>query len=219
MSPACALDHLVVIAPALDAGVRFVEQSLGCVMQAGGQHVRMGTHNALLKIGEQTYLEVIAVDPTLPPATRSRWFGLDALSPSQKPRLATWVMRTADMESTLHSAHFDFGPVQPMSRGALNWLITIPDDGGLLCDGLMPSLIQWKTESLPASRLPDSSVSLVRLELHHPRAHELQNCLQRCHLEGPITFHSSPESVTPALKAVLQTPKGLVVLSSHEEST
>jgi hypothetical protein len=219
MSTVCALDHLVVIAPALDAGVRFVEQSLGCVMQAGGQHVRMGTHNALLKIGEQSYLEVIAVDPTLPAATRSRWFGLDTLSPSQKPRLATWVMRTPDMESTLHSAHFDFGPVQPMSRGALNWLITIPDDGCLLCHGLMPSLIQWKTETLPASRLPDSGVSLVHLELYHPRIPDLQDCLQRCHLEGLVTFHSCPESATPALKAVLQTSRGIVVLSSHEESS
>ena len=86
-----AIDHLVVTAPTLASGIQYVEQSLGCKMQPGGQHSRMGTHNAILKIGADCYLEVISIDPDAEPPQRKRWFELDTLLPETRPRLATWV--------------------------------------------------------------------------------------------------------------------------------
>lgn len=215
MSAVCVLDHLVVTAPTLDAGVRYIEQTLGCSMHPGGQHVRLGTHNALLRIGEDCYLEVIAIDPSAVPVSRTRWFDLDSQSAEHSvPRLATWVMRTPDIVATLAKTHFDFGPVEPMCRGALEWLITIPEDGRLLCEGIMPSLIEWKSPDLPASRLPLSGVSLTRLELHHPEIHTAQSQLAQCGLQGPVTFHSSPSSGTTELRAVFETARGTIVISS-----
>lgn len=74
-----AIDHLVVTAPTLAAGIQYVEQSLGCKMQPGGRHPRLGTHNALLKIGVCSYLEVISIDPDAVPPQRKRWFELGFL--------------------------------------------------------------------------------------------------------------------------------------------
>ncbi|HCV79405.1 VOC family protein, partial [Pseudomonas oryzihabitans] len=51
------LDHLVIVAPTLAAGARYVEERLGVALQPGGQHARMGTHNLLLGLGDG-YLEV-----------------------------------------------------------------------------------------------------------------------------------------------------------------
>jgi len=216
MADVCVLDHLVVTAPALDAGVRFVEKILGCTMRTGGQHVRMGTHNALLRVGDDSYLEVIAIDPSASPISRARWFALDSpAATNSSPRLATWVMRTSNIATTVSNMQCDVGPIEAMSRGVLEWLITIPKDGRLICNGVMPSIIEWKTDSLPASRLPLSGVSLLRLELHHPEIHVVQTQLEQCGFRGPVTFHSCPSTATAELRAVFETPGGTVTLSSN----
>ena len=126
-----AIDHLVVTAPTLASGIQYVEQSLGCKMQPGGQHQRMGTHNALLKIGVDTYLEVISIHPDAVPPRRERWFELDTLLPDTRPRLATWVMRTNDIDRVTNATDLELGVVEEMSRGTLEWQITIPPDGRL----------------------------------------------------------------------------------------
>ena len=35
------------------------------------------------------------------------------------------------------------GPIETMTRGAREWLITIPADGALPLGGAMPMLIEW----------------------------------------------------------------------------
>ncbi len=138
------IDHLVVTASTLASGIQYVEQALGCKMQPGGQHPRMGTHNALLKIGDRCYLEVISIDPSATSPSRPRWFELDTLLPETRPRLATWVLRTNDIYKVSHAAEIDLGIVEEMSRGTMEWQITIPPDGRLPFHGIAPAVIQWK---------------------------------------------------------------------------
>ena len=49
-------DHLVVAAQTLAEGINFVAVRLGALPQAGGKHVAMGTHNALLRLGPREYI-------------------------------------------------------------------------------------------------------------------------------------------------------------------
>src|ERR1700693_1602747 len=113
----CELDHLVVTSPTLAAGVKWVEETLGVMAQTGGDHPRMGTHNALLRLGDQTYLEVIAPNPTAPTPDRPRWFELDRVAPDATPRLATWVARTGDIQSATVNCSIELGEIETMSRG------------------------------------------------------------------------------------------------------
>ena len=208
-----AIDHLVVTAPTLASGIQYVEQTLGCKMQPGGQHPRMGTHNALLKIGDACYLEVISIDPDAVPPGRRRWFELDMLLPETRPRLATWVIRTNDIHKVTNATDLALGIVEDMSRGTLEWQITIPSDGRLPLQGIAPAVIQWKGEVHPASKLAESSVSLLQLVGHHPDARYITALLNAANFEGPFSVVEPSDGVSIGLTANFQTPKGLIVLS------
>ena len=209
------IDHLVITAPTLPAGIAYAEETLGVSLQPGGTHPRMGTHNALLKLGENCYLEVIAVNPELPSPNCARWFELDGLGRNGLPRLRHWVARTNDIQSAQVLQKGWFGAIESMSRSHLNWLISIPPDGSLPLSGVCPTLIQWQSEPHPASMLSDVGCSLIRLEGYHPKAEKLQEVLDKINFEGPFQVHPIASSERPYLVAHLQTPTGICILDSR----
>ncbi|HJE70674.1 VOC family protein [Pseudomonas oryzihabitans] len=202
------LDHLVIVAPTLAAGARYVEERLGVALQPGGQHARMGTHNLLLGLGDG-YLEVIAPDPDAPPPTRPRWFGLDELALDAAPRLAHWVAGTQGLAQADAHLTRTFGRIESMSRGALAWQISIHADGQLPLGGVLPSLIDWGDARHPAAGLIDQGCRLQRLELRHPDAAGLGQQLEAIGFAGPVAVLPGER---PGLLAYLETPTGLKTL-------
>ena len=57
------IDHLVIGVAELDAGVRQFEELTGIRPAFGGEHPDLGTHNALISLGDRTYLELLAPRP------------------------------------------------------------------------------------------------------------------------------------------------------------
>jgi hypothetical protein len=216
--PRSHMDHLVVTAPSLEAGAEYVRQTLGVSPQAGGEHPRMGTHNCLLKLGEKLYLEVIAINPIAPRPDRPHWFQLDAPDPSRPIRLATWVARTDDIHAAATVSPIPLGEVEPMSRGQMNWLITIPTDGSLPLHGIAPPLIQWSSEAHPAAMLRESGCRLVRLEGFHPEARKIVSLLESIGFAGGFHISALPPDQKPYLVAHIQTPAGVRQLSAPDFS-
>jgi len=202
------LDHIVVVAGAREAGTAWVEESLGVPLQAGGEHERMGTHNALLRLGEKQYLEVISVNPMAPAPNRPRWFELDRLMPDSAPRLATWVARTADIGVAVAACPPPPLEILAMSRGVLSWLIAIPADGSLLGGGILPALIEWPADVHPLAGLTDHGCALTRLEGFHPDAGRLALSLDAIGLGEAIELRALPEGGRPYLVAHFETPHG-----------
>jgi hypothetical protein len=200
------IDHLTITAPSLKAGAEYVRHVLGGVPQRGGEHPRMGTHNLLLRLGDSLFLEVIASNPAVPRPDRARWFGLDALDAGATPKLSTWVARTSDIHATAAASSEAHGSIEPMTRGPLNWLITIPADGSLPLDGVAPALIEWHTESHPAASLEDQGFSLEKLELVHPDPDRISALLRSIGLEGPVAVSQGAEA---GVVAHINTPNGL----------
>ena len=165
------LDHLVVAARTLDEGARWIEQRVGVAPAGGGKHAAMGTHNRLLSLGPEAYLEVIAIDPDAPAPGRPRWFSLDTPQMSsrlaQGPALIHWVARTDDIERELARRGDRDVDVLDMQRGDFRWRIAVPRDGLLRDEGTAPTLIQWISPS-PATVLPDAGIRLQQLQLREP---------------------------------------------------
>ncbi len=212
MVPPCFIDHITVTAPTLRVGAEHVFNALGVRPQPGGEHPRMGTHNMLLRLGEALFLEVIAPNPDAPAPGRPRWFGLDDLSPDAAPRLSVWVARTSDIHALAAASTEALGPIETMSRGNLQWFITIPTDGVPPLGGVAPSLIQWHTPTHPAAGLPDLGLTLASLELRHPEPQRVQRLLTRLDLHGPVVVSGSGTSGMAELVAQIQTPSGMRVL-------
>lgn len=212
----CQLDHLVVAAATLEAGVAHVEQALGVVVPFGGKHPLMGTHNALMQLGPACFLEVIAIDPEASDPGRPRWYALDDPNVQQRlskrPCLLTWVCRTKDISSAVDASLIGTGPAIEGRRGDLVWQITVPDDGSLPEGGLFPTLLQWPEslgENGPISRMPDLGCKLEKLELAGLNPERLEEGLSAIRFDGPVNI---THAASVALRATIATPNGTRIL-------
>ena len=207
------LDHLVVGAASLAQGIEYIERITGVAPSPGGKHVAMGTHNALLRLGDRVFLEVIAIDPDGKKPDRPRWFDLDNIALqaelTEQPRLIHWVARTSDVERAAACCPIPLGAVHSLARGDYRWRITIPDDGRLPAKGIVPTLIEWDVPQHPADSLPKSNVSIAGLAAAHPDPAAIRTALGALGLDGvlPVTYDRDAR-----LAAMLRTPRGIVTL-------
>jgi hypothetical protein len=205
-------DHLIVVASELRLGCDWVEERLGVRPQAGGKHVAMGTHNAVLSLGKRFYLEVIAVDPDGIKPARPRWFDLDEprmrAALAEGPHLAHWVARTGDIDAAAARVP-DLGAPTPMSRGDFHWRITIPDDGHRPGRGLVPTLIQWPDARHPTDNLADTGCRLVAIAGEHPEPAGVRVALATMGLSETmkVTYGKSPR-----VAAMIRTSRGVATL-------
>lgn len=206
---ACRIDHITITSPSLNKGSELVFESLGVRPQQGGEHPRMGTHNLLLRLGDSMFLEVIAINHAAPKPLRPRWFDLDALPADAGPRLSCWVARTENIRETASASTEALGRPEPMSRGSLDWLISIPEDGSLPLGGAAPALIEWHAPAHPAAGMYDLGCFLMALELQHPEPLRVSGLLENLDFSEPSVTVTIKKSATPGLVAHIRTPKGL----------
>lgn len=213
-APRAELDHLVVAAVTLADGIDYVAALTGVAPLPGGQHVAMGTHNALLRLADRTYLEVIAIDPAGAKPPRPRWFDLDDVALraelTEQPRLVHWVARTADIGRTAAACPIALGTALPFERGDYRWRITVPQDGKRPARGVVPALIQWDVPFHPADRLPASGVSIANFAATHSDPGLVRTALAALGLEDALHVTYDRET---RLAAMLRTPRGVVTLA------
>jgi len=198
------LDHLTIVAPNLEVGSVYVEAALGVAPGAGRAHPGMATHNLLLALGSDVYLEVISPDPRAAPIGRPRWFGLDQVRPGSNARLAAWVASTDDIAN---AAVPDLGDVETMRREAHTWKMTVRADGSVPLDGAAPLLIQRASSVHPAAALPRSGLQLQRLRIRHPAPSQVLALLARIGLATePVVTVTHGNACS--LVAEIQTPLG-----------
>ena len=215
MPPTARIDHLIVAATTLADGIDYVASVVGVAPRPGGKHEAMGTHNALLKLGDRLYLEVIAIDPDGKKPARPRWFDLDNIAVQaelmEEPRLIHWAARTDDIERAAAMCTTPLGSVHAMSRGDYRWRITIPDDGKMPERGVVPTLIQWDVPAHPADTLPSSNVTIAQFAATHPEPAAVRAALASLKLQDTLAVTYDRQT---RLAVMLRTAQGIVTLSS-----
>ncbi|HSP25799.1 MAG TPA: VOC family protein [Saliniramus sp.] len=216
--PRLAVDHLAIAAATREGGVAWVRDRLGVTVPAGGEHPRMGTHTAVAGTGDSNYLEILAIDPSAPAPAHPRWFGLDEPALHEelatRPRIATWVVRTPDIEASLAAARaagLDLGSPIAMTRGDLSWTIACREDGKLPEGGVIPVLIQWPEGPHPSTRMSDCGLRLVEIVLRHPQPERLADWCEAIGVRHLATIDPQP-SERPTVEVAYEGPQGIVRL-------
>lgn len=207
------IDHAAIGAQTLDQAVTAMQGALGVTVPRGGKHEAMSTHNCVMQSGNESFLELLAIDPDAPADPgRARWFTLDDPTTqarlAERPRALCWVVGTDDLDAVIAASPVDLGEVVVFTRGARSWRLTVPKDGSLPMGGLLPAFIEWSPGAHPSTAQQDLGVRLSAVHLSHPDPDALCAILRRLgvdHLAQIVEGHG-------ALSFELETPNGTVVI-------
>lgn len=211
------LDHIVLAADSLAQGVDYLRATLGIEIPPGGRHQTMGTHNCLMQLGDDAYLELIAIDPAAAAPGRPRWFELDRQllrdALRRQPRLITWVINTPDLDRLAARVSFDLGVPTRLTRDRLEWRIGLTDDGRLLDGGMLPYCIQWHSRPHPSRAMADLGCRLRSLTLHHNRPDWIAARLDELGARELVGVAPLSGDEAPFLEAEVETPGGVVTIA------
>jgi len=204
-----SFDHMVLGIDDLDRGVAFVEERIGVRAVFGGVHPGRGTQNALLSLGTERYLEIIAPDPkqNIPP----QFQGLSGL---REPRLVAWAVHTDDIAALAKKVTVAGFSIQGPADGSrarpdgrlLRWKsFRLADDRG----GLLPFFIEWSRDSVHPSVDAPSGCRLARFFATSSNADVLASAYSRLGVQIPVERGEKEE-----IRAVIAGPKAQTELSS-----
>jgi hypothetical protein len=202
------VDHVIVGIDDLDRGIASLERLTGVRPVVGGEHPGKGTRNALMSLGEGTYLELIAPNPREPAASDEvrSLYALTSLSP------IGWAVGTRDIEatrSTLGSQGFPMSSPDPGSRrrpdgSLLEWQTFVFDS---FEHPLTPFFIRWQQPELQPSRTSPGGCQLAALKLLDPAPEGLAAALR------PLRLNVIVEKADKQrMELELGCPKGRVTL-------
>ncbi len=207
-----ALDHIVVGVADLDYGMARIEQLTGVRPVRGGSHPGIGTHNALISLGDKQYLELMAPDPA-----QREYASSYKLRTLVEPRVIAWIARTPNIKSSAdvaRKAGYQLDGPTDMSRlrtdgKRLTWkLFRVSNDFGR--DGVepIPRFIEWDPESLHPSQDSPRGCELESFAIEYPQIPMLTAALTNLGIEAQVK-----QAVRARLIIALKTPIGRVELS------
>ena len=200
------IDHLVICVTDLYEAIDEFSEKCGVPVVYGGQHLSIGTHNALLNIGNGAYLELLAKDPTNP-VDAPGWMGIDLIS---KPTFTRWAIKSDNLErdaAILKEVNPAMGYIFEGSRqktdgSMLKWGMALPLAEPLI--EVLPFILDWKDSVHPTMDLA-TGCELIGLTISHPEPELVQSVFNQLGIS--IIVEKNPFA---QLKAKIKTPRGIV---------
>ena len=206
------IDHFMYAVPSLDEGLIWASDTFGVDAAYGGEHVGLGTRNALMSLGN-AYLEIIAPDPAQPIQGS---FG-ERLAGLSDGGLVTWCAEGELDSLALQLAELKIATAGPnrtkrqTSEGnPLEWELLFPSKSPF--GGCMPFFIDWLDCKNPKDGNPVAG-EFKSLSISSPDSRRLQQILTEIGLQ--VTVNEG----LPSVSVVIEGNKGLVSLSSTSETS
>ena len=181
------VDHIMLGIRNLDEGIAELQQRTGVTAVRGGSHPGRGTENALVSLGDTTYVEIIAPQHDAPAdESLAQLRKLETLTP------VGWAAGVNDAEAAraaIARAGINVTPTAPGSRktpsgATLGWVTF--DLVGYDSDGV-PFFIRWNPGTIHPSQSSPGGCALQRLSIEDPNAAAIQKALHAVGLAIPIT--------------------------------
>ena len=196
----------------LDEGMEWAADTFGAPAAYGGEHVDLGTRNALLSLGS-TYLEIIAPDPT---QSQEGNAGAEFANLTSGG-LVTWAAEgnLDAIAQALESAGVSTqGPNRTQrktkSGELLAWDLLFPI--GSPHGGCLPFFIDWLECANPKDTNPVGG-EFRTLAITTPDADDLAGALRAIDLD--IAVFAGP----PGISVTIDSPRGEVVLATTNETS
>ena len=207
------IDHFMYAVPSLDAGIQWAADTFGVEPAYGGEHIGLGTRNALLSLGS-TYLEIIAPDPAqaLTPGGMAEKF-----SQLTAGGLVTWAAEGNLPEIAEKFSNLNIncnGPNRTQRQTAegelLVWDLLFPY--GTEHGARMPFFIDWLACTNPRETTPMGG-DFRSLSITTPDAEHLRSTMAAIDLDVEVS------SGEPSLAVAVETGRGEVLLLSTPETS
>jgi glyoxalase-like protein len=205
------LDHILLGVKDLDEGISFIEKKSGVRAIVGGSHPGAGTRNALISLGAERYLEIIAPDPQQSSAPNALHTGLADL---RAPTLIGWAIHTHDiagLAANMRKAAITFdGPLDGSRKRPdgllLQWkTLRFKDDRG----GSLPFFIEWGKNTPHPSVDAPSGCRLESFSVASPNPAELRQLFHRVGVAVTVDSGAAPQ-----LSARFEATRGTFELAS-----
>lgn len=204
-----SIDHIVYCCLNLEETMRDLFQQYGIESIYGGKHVEQGTHNALVNIGNNCYLEILALDPENTQDFDARWMGVDVI---EQPRVTRWALKSDDIQRDVISlknknpllGNIKTGMRRKEDGSILKWQLSMPLAQPKI--EALPFLIDWQGSVHPTAGI-EQSTSLHRLLIRHPDPDYLKVVFEKLNANVEIEQSDEIEIIVE-----LMTPKGKVLL-------
>lgn len=211
------IDHFMYAVADLDAGMRWAAEVFDAAPVYGGAHVGLGTHNALLSLGD-TYLEIIAADPDQTSTPGSLGARFASLS---EGGLVTWAA-CGDLRSIARGLEAlgiaCAGPTRTERRTAqgelLVWELLFPRGHGF--GGRCPFFIDWMDCAHPSTTTPVGG-RFAGMRITLPEADTLRAALSAVDV-GALGGDLEISAGDPAMTVRIECAAGIVELASTPET-
>lgn len=201
------IDHVILGINDLERGMREFESKTGVTPKRGGEHPGRGTQNALVSLGGNRYLELLAPAASQQPAaSRERAIEHAELT------LVGWALHTRGITSIVHqirTAGFDVQGPMPGSRRAPDGALLAWQSAAIDELGTTPFFIEWSKETPHPSTTSPSGCTLVGMALTHPSPERLQLLFKTVAFAGTVI-----RGEHAGMRVTLDCPRGRVEFRS-----
>lgn len=190
------IDHIVYTVPDFDLSLADLEEKLGVKPMNGGRHLLHGTKNALINLGNQCYLEILAKDEENTTFKGSRWMGLDLIT---QPTITRWAVKSPDIEKgsvILKNYQSDLGQISSGERlttdgSLLKWKMTLPRSTPEV--DIVPFLLDWSASAFhPCDRM-EPQCKLNNVVFYHPHPEVIDGVFLSLSINKKIIYHPFPK--------------------------